>query len=309
MLPRFPFTDDVYKMTMGVRALEHRSLFEVDVQSYHTEIALKNTLLTEEYAQYFQGPAGTEAQQWEVVALALADLARYYPDYFRLEIRGEHWRWVNQLLMQETCFTYGEQTSLPYPPLDWLGRQVQEDLLIMSGVETDGMPLIAGHLCFPSSWCLDDKMNKAFLGIHEEVPFFASTIGRSSSLLLERLKVGRPVWRVNWSIQATSRLNLLPRFLHEVRQAAHEMTAENIGERCFLRIEMQTLSRLPQTRAILFTVRTYQEAIGLVANTTSHAQRMLNVLRTVPMETLTYKGMAPYLDTLLTYLEQRAMTH
>ncbi len=306
MLPYFPFTDDVYKMAMGVRALEKRSLFEVDVQSYQAEIALKNALLAEEHEQYCRASAETEAQQWEVLALALADLVQYYPDYFHWETAGEQWLWVNHLLKQETRFVYGDVASLPYPPLDWLGRQVQEDLLIMSGVEAEGMPLIAGHLCFPSAWCLDDKMSKAFLGIHEDVPFFADTIGRSSSLLLARLKVGRPVWRVNWSIQATARLNLLPRFLPEVRQAAREMTAENIGERCFLRMEMQTLSRLPQTRAILFTVRTYQEAIGLVANTTSHARQLLNVLRTVPVETLVYKGMMPYLATLLTYLELRA---
>jgi hypothetical protein len=167
------------------------------------------------------------------------------------------------------------------------------------------MPLVAGQLCFPNAWCLDDKMGKTFLGIHDNVPLFMEYMGRSSSLLLERLKIGRPVWRVNWSIKATARLNQIPRFSCEEQQAYQYFTVENIGEQCFLRIERQTLSRLSRTGAILFTIHTYQTSIAEILRNVEQARRMAGVIRTTPKEMLVYKSIEPYVDVLLSYIESR----
>jgi len=303
MLPYFPFSDDVYKPTMGVQALLDNSLIEVDISSYQEELALKNALLAEEYHQYFQALPDTEPMQWETIALLLPCMAQLYPQHFTLYIDGSRWTWRNALLHDEITFILGKRSSLPLPPLDWLGRQVQEDLLLLDGSGKEGLPLVAGHLCFPNAWCLDDKMGKSFLGIHHPVPLFAQYLGRSTSLLLERLKVGRPVWRVNWSIKGTNRLNYMPRFSYEEEQVAQDFTVENIGERCFLRLERQTLSRLPLTNGILFTIRTYQAPIATIVHNTEHVRRISGVVRTMPEELLHYKSIATYKDVLLNYFE------
>jgi hypothetical protein len=300
VLPYFPFVDDTFKMMMGVTPLHERGLIEVDSEQYREEIALKQTLLADAYDEYFRAPAVTELAQWDVVALLLQDMVARYPHYFELLINGKQWTWRNRLLNDETRFIMGECASLPLPPLDWVGRQMQEDLLILSGNAADGMPLVAGQLCFPNGWCLDDKMGKSFLGIHDEVPLFAHYLGRSSSLLLERLKPERPVWRVNWSLKATPRLNLTPRFFSEEQQA--HLTREDIGARCFLRLERQTLSRLPQTGDILFTIHTYQAPLDTVIESAEVARRIAGVVRTMPEEMQRYKGIAAFLDPLLAYL-------
>ncbi|GHO96162.1 hypothetical protein KSF_062100 [Reticulibacter mediterranei] len=300
MLPYFPFVDDTFKMLMGVTALHDRGLIEVDSERYQEEIALKQALLADVYDQYFQASLETEPAQWDVVELLLQDMAARYPHYFELIIDGKQWTWRNRLLNDETRFILGESASLPLPPLDWVGRQMQEDLLILSGNAADEMPLVAGQLCFPNGWCLDDKMGKSFLGIHHEVPLFAHYLGRSSSLLLERLKPERPVWRVNWSLKATPRLNLTPHFFSE-EQEAH-LILENIGTRCFLRLERQTLSRLPRTGCILFTIHTYQAPLDTVIESADVARRIAGVVRTMPEEMQRYKGIALFLDPLLAYL-------
>jgi dimethylamine monooxygenase subunit A len=300
VLPYFPFVDDTFKMLMGVTALHDRRLIEVDGERYQEEIALKQTLLADAYDEYFQAPSETESAQWDVVELLLQDMVVRYPHYFELVINGKCWTWRNRLLNDETCFILGESVSLPLPPLDWVGRQMQEDLLILSGNAADEMPLVAGQLCFPNSWCLDDKMGKSFLGMHREVPLFAHYLGRSSSLLLERLKPERPVWRVNWSLKATPRLNLTPRILSEEQQ--EHLMREDIGARCFLRLERQTLSRLPRTGCILFTIHTYQAPLDTVIESAEVARRIAGVVRTMPEEMQRYKGIAPFLDPLLAYL-------
>lgn len=290
---------------MGVHALNDNSLIEVDETSYHEELILKQCLLSEEYDQYFRALPDTEAMQWDVVELILPTMAALYPRHFVLLTNGNSWLWRNHLLNTETQFLLGDDRSLPLPPLDWLGRQVQEDLLIMS--DAPGMPLVAGHLCFPNSWCLEDKLGLSLLDIHLPVPLFAETVGRSTSLLLERLKVGRPVTRVNWSIKATSRLNFMPRYAYEEQQAYQHLTSENIGERCFLRLERQTLSRLLHTKAVLFTIRTYQAPIMEVVHIADYARRIAGVVRTMPYEMQAYKALAPCADMLLAYLDRQAL--
>ncbi len=303
LLPYFPFKDDTYKMAMGVQPLNSGCLIEIDREHYQSELMLKNELLRDAYSDYFQAMLGTEPLQWDVVELLLQNMATHYPHYFTLIKNGNRWTWHNQLLNQETCFVFGESGSLPFPPLDWVGRQVQEDLLLLRSTEDGSMPLVAGQLCFPNAWCLDDKMEQSFLDIHRSVPLFAEHIGRSSSLLLQRLKIGRPVWRVNWSFKATSRLNHTPQYHDEELQLAREITRENIGERCFVRIERQALTRLPRTNAVLFTVHTYQSPLALVVDNADAAQRIFNVLKTTPEEMITYKSMNSYIDVLLSYLD------
>ncbi len=302
MLPYFPFKDDIFKMAMGVQALDSGCLIEIDREHYQSELALKNELLMDASHDYFQAMPDTEPLQWEVVDLLLQNMAIHYPHYFTLIKDGNRWTWSNHLLNEETRFVFGQRESLPVPPLDWVGRQVQEDLLILRSTEDGSMLLVAGQLCFPNAWCLDDKMQQSFLAIHSNVPLFAEYLGRSSSLLLQRLKVQRPVWRLNWSIKAGSRLNHTPRFHHEEQQSVREITADNVGERCFLRIERQGLARLPGTNAVLFTIHTYMTPLAQVVNTADTARRMYNVVKTMPEEMVIYKAIAPFIDVLLDYL-------
>src|ERR1019366_4568249 len=105
-----------------------------------SELALKNALLLDAYREYFQALPDTEAAQWEVVELLLQNMVAHYPQYFALVQDGKHWRWRNQLLGEETRFLFGERERLPLPPLDWVGRQVQEDLLIMQNTDDGRMP-------------------------------------------------------------------------------------------------------------------------------------------------------------------------
>jgi len=301
VLPYFPFQGDTFKMAMGVQTGAH--LIEIDEEHYQRELALKHELLADTPHDYFQALPDTESLQWAVVALLLPDMAAHYPQYFTLTQDGKRWTWHNHFLNTETQFVFGEQNGLPQEPLDWVGRQVQEDLLILQNTTDGRMPLVAGQLCFPNAWCLDDKMQQSFMAIHGDVPLFAEQLGRSSSLLLQRLKAGRPVWRLNWSLKTTARLNQIPRFRAEEEQSAREITHENIGARCLLRIERQGLVHLPG--AVLFTIHTYQAPLIEVVTTPETARRMYTVIKTMPPAMVRYKAMSPFRDVLLDYLATR----
>lgn len=303
MLPYFPFEQDTYALALGVRAMrEDEPVIEVDEAHYREEVALKAANLTSNLGARFRALPGTEPLQWELLTVLLPLMARQQPRHFALAVDGERWHWRNHLLGTATRFTPGEADSLPLPPLDWLGRQVQEDLLLMDGTR-EGLPLVAGQLCFPAMWSLEEKLGRSLLDVHVPVPGFNEKVGRATVKLMEGLKPGRSVTRVNWAITVTDRLDLEPWTLPEWRHLFEGLTPDNAGERCFLRLERQTLTLLPQTRGILFTIHTYRAPVAGEVAEPGRKLRLANVLRTVPKEMRDYKRLTPLIEPLLAYLE------
>lgn len=305
MLSRIPFglPAEHFTMTVGARPLGDEPLIDLDQHEYAADLGLKDLILAEDHPYYFKALPGSEPAQWETIEQVLPALAAAYPASFILEQDGERWIWRNRLRSATTLLVMGDGASLPYAPLDWLGRQVQEDLLLLAGDPAAGFPLIAGQLCFPNHWCLDEKIGLPLLAIHAPVPGYAEQVGRPTDMLLERLKPGRPVWRRNWSVVVSAQLNLSSRYGAEMAQRKAAITAANAGEHCYFRTERQTLSRMPRGGAVLFTIRTHAAPIAALAADRAWAARFLALLRSTPHATLAYKGMAPYLDALLVYLE------
>lgn len=197
--------------------------------------------------------------------------------------------------------------------LDWLGRQFQQDLVLMGhrksrgrggeGQQGEELVCLGGHLCFGSGWSLADKMGKPILDIHAQVPGFAEAAGTATDRLLRRLKAGRPIGRWNWTLSAIDRLNLAPFLAHVWMSSREQITPQNAGERCFVRAERQTLSRLPRPRGILFTIHTYLTSVEDVAADSTACRRLL---RCLPGETRAYREMANCVDALIAYLTAAA---
>ncbi len=308
MLRYFPFEHDEYDMPMNARP-EYGPLIEVsDLDEYRHELKLKDQILAENYDYYFMCPPEAEPLAWDTIALLLPDMAKHYPEHFSLETDGDRWTWTNRVLDTTTNFILGDKTTLPLPPLDWMGRQVQEDLTFMA-VDSDGTEgetyFAGGHLCFPASWCLEDKMGQSFMRIHENIPGFMERIGHPAMMMMRRLKPNRPTGRLNWTVAVTDRLNLSPATYDQWVFNRREITAENAGERCFLRIERQTFARLPVTGGILFTIRTYINPISEVVEDPQRLRRFAAVVKGIPRPTREYKGMAHFADKLVDYLETR----
>ena len=303
MLYAFPFPDDIYSLVMDARAGVDRRV-EVEPDKYAEQIALKAEILNSEAAAYFQCPPAADPLAWEAIELLLPDMAFAWPAHFSLAQDGQTWTWTNHLLHTRTAFCLGDAASLPFAPLDWLGRQVQEDLILMAASGSEGPVCVAGHLCFASGWSLGDKIGKTMAEIHAPVPGFAEHIGKPVDLLMKRLRANRPVARINGTIQATHQLNLSPALAEQWQASREDVTPLNAGELCVLRLERQTLSRLPRSGGALFTIHTYLKPLSEVAADPANRKRLASVLRSMPTDTRDYKGLVSYIDPLLAFLDQ-----
>ena len=150
-LPYFPFGQQ-FDLRMGTSAFKADDrLIEVD-QDYDHEISEKKKILDSDHRYYYRSAEGSDAAQWDVLKLLLENLVRFQPDLFKLEINGDEWQWHNGKTGEDFHFIYGKKDTLPFEPLDWAGRQVQEDLVILSN--DDSATLIAGQLCFANGYSL-----------------------------------------------------------------------------------------------------------------------------------------------------------
>ncbi|ETX14691.1 hypothetical protein OCH239_22060 [Roseivivax halodurans JCM 10272] len=137
-------------------------------------------------------------------------------------------------------------------PLVTVGRLVQEDVCILTKPE-DGEEhvLAAAVLCFPARWRLAEKLGRPLISIHEPVPDYDDRIAPRVQRLFDGIGVGRPLWRCNelWTSNPT---------LH--RPDPPTSRPKWNEDPLYLRSERQCLVRLPQTRAIVFTIHTWMLA-------------------------------------------------
>ena len=275
----FPLTTDRFEHQFGIRALEESESIVEATDLYHDEVALKRELLCRNEDDYFRAIDGSLAAQRDVFDLVL-DAAPFL-------VNGE-----NELT--------GEPIECDdSKPLLSISQHVQEDLAIMSG-SLPGNPLIAGCVTFPSGWCIGDKLCQSILQIHKPVPEFDTVLNPPTQKLLERLKVGRPVWRMNWGVRASSQLDQSPQYAQELENARSRVTAENAGSCCFFRVERQTLARLPKSNDILFAIHTHQASLDQL--TDQQRSNLMGVLQSCPKETLAYKGILSMKDALIQHL-------
>jgi hypothetical protein len=165
-------------------------------------------------------------------------------------------------------------------PLDAAARLVQEDLCLM--VLRDGAPhLDAASLCFPSYWRLADKLGRPMAEVHGPVAHYGDELAAKVDTFLQRLRPERPVWRRNWSIHDDPTY-----FLPDPTPPYAGTPPEGL----FLRSERQTLRRLTSAPVVLFTIRTQQVALAVLAERPDVARAMADAIDRWSPELAAYKG-------------------
>lgn len=128
-----------------------------------------------------------------------------------------------------------------------------EDLCVLQAERAEGpYCLTAAALGFPTDWRLDEKMGLPLTAIHAPIHGYAEQLASGVDHFFGSLAAGPIFGRTNWFVVASDEWRYLPADAQETRFS--HVTAENAGDTLFVRCERQTLRRLPQTGAILFTI-------------------------------------------------------
>ena len=296
----FPFADGNYSFGLGLAPMREETWVDID-DHYIAEMREKAHRIRDDHGAVFIASPGSERGQAEVLALLLQHLKDQYPSLFRFSgaalndelvadvrvenlINGESWRVGD---FQES-------------PLDLAGRLVQEDLCLMSPGPNDTYVLSAGSLCFPFRWELRDKMGLPLTEIHHPVPGYREKLSTPADRYMLQLKPGRPSWRCNWNIVDGPDLYL------KVGAPQTGITADNAGQRLWIRCERQTLRKLPKSGDVLFTIRTYIRTLSTLENMPALAANLKRALDQIPTEMRAYKSQPPFRAALMDYLDRIA---
>lgn len=280
-----PFEPGPHRLQMGLMALKPDDWIELDETLAATLLA-KRRLLACCRADVFAALPDTEAAGAEVLDMLADHLPRRFPTQYP--------RMGTAIAVAAT----GELIGIGAPgvhPLETAARLVPEDLCLMRRTET-GYVLAAACVCFPSRWRLSDKIGRSLGAIHAPVPGYADALARPVDRFFEKLVVDRPVWRLNWTIHARSEP------FQPVSPRIERVDPAEFADSVFLRIERQTLRRLPQSGDVLFTIRTYIRPLGDVARDQDAATRLAAAIENLPPPMREYRSMTAFADDLVVWL-------
>jgi hypothetical protein len=272
-----PYASGKPPFAIGLAPLDPERWIEPD-DRLAEQLALKEAILARERAAAFDALPGAEAAQREVLELLAAHLPVRYPLIYRREASAL------RVLPGGRLVTFGGE-----PALLSASRLVQEDLLLMRRAE-EGWRLVAGSLCFPSTWVLAEKLGRNMDAIHRPVPGYAGKMAGMVARIFDNLKVDQPVERLNWSIYSDARL----RYAQSKQDPLERFPpGEPVSERAHIRVERQTLRRLPRSGDILFTVRVHVDPVSAFsrdARGRALARALHDQLAALSAEQLAYKG-------------------
>ena len=305
----FPFGEDGYMY--GVNIEPHTRpgstgafavAFDVD-EHYVAECAERATVLALEPGRCLVLPHMREAE-WDTLELIMESLAADYPDQFTLERSGDTWTWTNRPLGIHQQFRFGDATTLPHPPFEYITRQAQGDFTLQD--QRDGTLYIDGGIAtVPADWSLAFDVGMTFHEWHGPVPLAhqAGVFDRALQYLM-RVRYGHPARRLNWTMTINPRLDTSPENYPLWGPDRTILDAENIATRLFLRVELQTFYRLPRSNALLFGIRTYLASLADLTRVPKWSCRLHRVMRDLHPDIIGYKGLSRYHELLVAYLAQ-----
>lgn len=138
---------------------------------------------------------------------------------------------------------------------------VHEDLCLLTKAPgKDVYRLIGAAVAWPSDWHPAQKIGLSLRALHAPIAGYEAHLATGVDRFMATLQPGPIYARCNWFIAATGARRWLPDC--PPAEAFAHVTPGNAGETLFVRSERQTLRRLPQTGAILFTIGIYVDPLG-----------------------------------------------
>lgn len=288
-----PYDGSATPFTIGLRQLDLTRWLEVD-RHYEAYLAQKRALVARDSDAVFRAEPETQAAQMEVFALVRDHLIGGFPSIFP----GTR-QWEAALAALDAV------GSQDHPPLLAASLLVQEDLLLMRRGD-DGWRLAAAALCFPSSWSLAEKFGRPLDEIHGPVPGFGAGTRPAELIarMFDNLRLDRPVERLNWSLQTDAELHNPMSSLQRDERAAARLSRFGDAplDGTFIRVERQTLRKLPESGDVLFTIRIFIDPLAALAGHPERAalaRSFAAQLAAMDPEQLAYKGLAGDRDRLV----------
>ena len=183
--------------------------------------------------------------------------------------------------------------DLALPPLYAAARRTPDDLVLMEKRE-GAWRVCALSLCAPTFFTAQDVLGRSLAQIHGPVHGFAERFLARVERIFEGLRPGLILERRNWSV-----VNSGETFTPDpapIRARITSIDPALAGSELFVRVERQTLRRLPQTGGALFTIRVWLHPLDALAEEPPRLDAFAKAWREAGGDFRAYKRLGLYDD-------------
>jgi hypothetical protein len=279
----------------GLRRLKNTKYFLVEEpHRLKTELLLKKKALDDpqRFPHVFVAqPESLDAQR-ECLDMFLAYLPRRYPDQYVYDTVS------NTITVKCINTTFHISDYYNTRPLELCERIVQEDLCLMSPPKsreaemavTESYRMAAAAVVF-SFEGLPEKLGQPMEFLHAPVPGYEKHIRKSMNITFSKLKSEQPVWRNNWGIGPSGEMDKpLYGTVSSMEQRKMTDITEDDIKSMFLKVEYETIRRLPKTRYILFTIKSMCDPMSALERLPMAAACLAKSIRGMSTDMHKYKG-------------------
>jgi hypothetical protein len=273
-----PIDGKPFRLNMGLRSLEPQFWLEAG-NDLDAQIPERIELASSVPDVVYQELPGYEGAVQELIGRIIENLKEFHDrDYSFTSNTVRHI--PTDTLVSLTC----EDVLLQISTI------IGEDLVVLSR-EDEEWKIVAGAVLFPSRWKLSEKIGKGMDAVHAPVPGYESALAPYMTATFDKIGVGRPVWRKNWSLHSTEDLHQ-PTSIHE----------QVLPEDYWWRTERQTLTRSQEGEFLYFTIRNRAEPLVWIKENAQSALEFSKTLESFSPETIEYKGLQRDHQVIIDYL-------
>ncbi|KAL8705136.1 MAG: hypothetical protein Q9201_001739 [Fulgogasparrea decipioides] len=183
----------------------------------------------------------------------------------------------------------------PRQMLEFLSENVEEDLYLMCPDQEGVFPLQGYISCFTNGFLAKAKLGLSMRDIRGPVPGLEENIGKGIDRFMKSMRGGTIVQIMGWSLQFSGPDLLRTggnNFYPDLDQTFSDLSEPQDLSQCYLRVERQTLTRLPESKASVFSIRHYVTAFEEVKKE-GNGEHLADAIQTMP-EKLGYYKRRPF---------------
>ncbi|KAJ5958262.1 uncharacterized protein N7479_005412 [Penicillium vulpinum] len=232
-----------YHQTMSLTKLETDWWIELE-STYKSRIAQRKELYAKNGKEVLDAMPGSELACKELMEMVLQFTCARYPQYFTL---------VDKRILQNKILGT-EQDVTAKPPLEVLLDNVPEDFAVMLRDDTTGFYFLrAAVICSALGWNVASKVGKQLHEIHEPIPDYKEKMQFSMDRFFTKMPAEKPIQRGSWGLEIGQPLYMPPGDPHELHRLSQrdDLSIDD----CNLRVDWQTLRRLPLSGAVIFNFK------------------------------------------------------
>ncbi|KAF2787758.1 hypothetical protein K505DRAFT_342680 [Melanomma pulvis-pyrius CBS 109.77] len=268
-----------YHQTMSLTKMETDWWLEIE-STYEKRIKQRQDLFAQHGSGVLDALPGSELACKELMEMALQFLCARYPQYFRLD--KEKMVFYNEILHTESDLKAAH-------PLHVLLNNVPEDFAITLRDPSSGAyHFRAGVICSALGWNVASKIGLHLQQIHAPIPDYKEKMQFSMDRYFAKKPTDKPIQRGSWGLEVDQPLYMPPGDPHEAHRNVQH--ADLDVSRCHLRVDWQTLRRLPLSGAIVFNFKALFTPIENFRDEPFVPALMLKVLKDGKKSLMEYKN-------------------